>query len=130
MKSTKWFARRLPRGGQLTRNRKTTASCTVTDSRIWMGTFGSWPSWSRAQLSLREVQWRSAIDGCLGWRHRDDLRWSQSLSRVRFARREHMQPQTHAEVTSKKKLWIGRLISALTVAFLLFDTIVKVLNLP
>ena len=41
-----------------------------------------------------------------------------------------MQPQTHAEVTSKKKLWIGRLISALTVAFLLFDTIVKVLNLP
>jgi glyoxylase-like metal-dependent hydrolase (beta-lactamase superfamily II) len=41
-----------------------------------------------------------------------------------------MQPQTEVEVTSKTRLWIGRLISALTVAFLLFDTVVKVLNLP
>ncbi len=39
------------------RNRKTTASCTVTDSRIWMGTYGNWPSWSRAQPSPRKVQW-------------------------------------------------------------------------
>src|SRR6266704_2145794 len=44
-------------GEQLTRNRKTTASCTVTDSRIWMGTYGNWPSWSRAQPSPRKVQW-------------------------------------------------------------------------
>ena len=41
MKSTKWFARRSPPEEQLTRSRKTMASCTVTDSRIWMGTFGS-----------------------------------------------------------------------------------------
>jgi predicted lactoylglutathione lyase len=54
-------------GEQLTRNRKTTASCTVTDSRIWMGTFGSWPSWSRARLIPREVESRRAADGCLGW---------------------------------------------------------------
>ena len=50
-----WFARRSPPGEQLTRNRKTTASCTVTDSRIWMGTSGNWPSWSRDPLSPREI---------------------------------------------------------------------------
>src|SRR5690348_2274438 len=54
-KLTEWFTRRSPPGEKLTRNRKTTASCMVMDSRIWMGTFGSWPSWSRAQSSLRKV---------------------------------------------------------------------------
>jgi hypothetical protein len=32
------------------------ASCTVMDSKIWMGIFGSWRSWSQARLSLREVK--------------------------------------------------------------------------
>src|SRR5215467_7769303 len=41
-----------------------------------------------------------------------------------------MQPQDEVEVTSKAKLWTGRVITILTVAFLLFDTMVKVLNLP
>ena len=41
-----------------------------------------------------------------------------------------MQPQDEVGVTSKRKLWTGRLITVLTVAFLLFDAIVKVLNLP
>src|SRR5215472_16849583 len=41
-----------------------------------------------------------------------------------------MQPQNEVGVTSKAKLWTGRVITALTVAFLLFDTMVKVLNLP
>src|SRR5262249_35227389 len=41
-----------------------------------------------------------------------------------------MQPEDEIGVTSKTKLWAGRLITALTVAFLLFDTMVKVLNLP
>src|SRR5262247_2253543 len=41
-----------------------------------------------------------------------------------------MQPQNQIEVTSKAKLWTGRVITILTVAFLLFDTMVKVLNLP
>src|SRR4030095_3329470 len=41
-----------------------------------------------------------------------------------------MQPQDEVGVTSKRKLWAGRLITILTVAFLLFDAIVKVLNLP
>src|SRR5215831_1320229 len=64
MKSTKWFARRSRPGEQLTRTRRTTASCTVTDSKIWMGTFGSWPSWSRTQLNLGEVQERTyAVSG-------------------------------------------------------------------
>jgi hypothetical protein len=41
-----------------------------------------------------------------------------------------MQPQDEVGVTSKRKLWTGRLITVLTVAFLLFDAMVKVLNLP
>ena len=41
-----------------------------------------------------------------------------------------MQPQDQIEVTSKAKLWTGRVITILTVAFLLFDTMVKLLNLP
>src|SRR5215471_17137854 len=41
-----------------------------------------------------------------------------------------MQPQDEVGVTSKAKLWTGRVITIFTVAFLLFDTMVKVLNLP
>src|SRR5499433_3846191 len=41
-----------------------------------------------------------------------------------------MQPQDGVGATSKAKLWTGRVVTALTVAFLLFDTMVKVLNLP
>src|SRR5499427_10484319 len=41
-----------------------------------------------------------------------------------------MQPQDEVGVTSKAKLWTGRIITVFTVAFLLFDTMVKVLNLP
>src|SRR5215831_8887869 len=41
-----------------------------------------------------------------------------------------MQPQNEFEVPSKAKLWTGRAITVFTVAFLLFDAIVKVLNLP
>src|SRR5215472_13994694 len=41
-----------------------------------------------------------------------------------------MQAQGELKVTSKTKLWAGRVITALTVAFLLFDAMVKVLNLP
>src|SRR5215467_11700750 len=41
-----------------------------------------------------------------------------------------MQPENEIGVISKTKLWAGRLITAFTVAFLLFDTMVKVLNLP
>src|SRR5215813_12579898 len=41
-----------------------------------------------------------------------------------------MQPQNEVGVTSKAKLWTGRVITFFTVAFLLFDTMVKVLNLP
>src|SRR5215468_9386120 len=40
-----------------------------------------------------------------------------------------MQPQHEVGVTSKAKLWIGRVITFLAVAFLLFDAIVKILNL-
>jgi hypothetical protein len=39
-----------------------------------------------------------------------------------------MQPQ--GEVTFKAKLWTGHVITVFTVAFLLFDTMVKLLNLP
>jgi hypothetical protein len=38
------------------------------------------------------------------------------------------QPQTHP--ISKKRLWAGRVASGLAVAFLLFDSITKVLQLP
>src|SRR5262249_29132094 len=41
-----------------------------------------------------------------------------------------MQSQDEVRVTSKAKLWTGRVITVFTAAFLLFDTIVKVLNLP
>jgi glyoxylase-like metal-dependent hydrolase (beta-lactamase superfamily II) len=41
-----------------------------------------------------------------------------------------MQPQDEVGVTSKAKQWTGRVITVFTVAFLLFDAIVKVLNLP
>src|SRR5215468_913098 len=41
-----------------------------------------------------------------------------------------MQPQDEIGVTSKAKLWTGRGITLFTVSFLLFDTMVKVLNLP
>src|SRR5215510_909536 len=41
-----------------------------------------------------------------------------------------MQPQNEVGVTSKAKLWTGRVITVFTVAFLLFDMMVKVLNLP
>src|SRR5262247_2568379 len=57
-------------------------------------------------------------------------RCSQNLMGVRFARREHMKLQDEVEATSKTKLWTGRVITVFTVAFLLFDTMVKVLNLP
>src|SRR5215475_10449779 len=40
-----------------------------------------------------------------------------------------MQPQHEVGVTSKAKLWTGRVVTVFTVAFLLFDTMVKVLNL-
>src|SRR6516165_170420 len=40
-----------------------------------------------------------------------------------------MQPQNEVGLTSKAKLWTGRVITLLTVAFLLFDAMVKVLNL-
>src|SRR5215831_18130437 len=41
-----------------------------------------------------------------------------------------MKPQDEVEVISRAKLWTGRVVTIFTVAFLLFDTIVKVLNLP
>ena len=41
-----------------------------------------------------------------------------------------MQHQDEVGVTSKAKLWAGRVITVFTVAFLFFDTMVKVLNLP
>src|SRR5215510_16604522 len=41
-----------------------------------------------------------------------------------------MQSQDEVGVTSKAKQWTGRVITVFTVAFLLFDAIVKVLNLP
>jgi hypothetical protein len=41
-----------------------------------------------------------------------------------------MQTQDEAEVTSKVKLRTGRAITVFAVAFLFFDTIVKLLNLP
>src|SRR5215468_1129239 len=41
-----------------------------------------------------------------------------------------MQPQSEVEEISRAKLWTGRLITFFTVVFLLFDTLVKVLNLP
>jgi glyoxylase-like metal-dependent hydrolase (beta-lactamase superfamily II) len=41
-----------------------------------------------------------------------------------------MQPRDEVGVASKAKLWTGRAITVFTVAFLLFDTMVKVLNLP
>jgi len=41
-----------------------------------------------------------------------------------------MQSQNEVGVTSKAKLWTGRVITVFTVAFLLFDTMVKVLNMP
>src|SRR5215510_13556833 len=41
-----------------------------------------------------------------------------------------MQRDDEIGVTSKTNLWAGRLITALTVAFLLFDAMVKVLRLP
>jgi hypothetical protein len=41
-----------------------------------------------------------------------------------------MRPQDEVGVTSKAKQWTGRVITVFTVTFLLFDAIVKVLNLP
>ena len=41
-----------------------------------------------------------------------------------------MQHQNEVGLTSRAKLWTGRVITLLTVAFLLFDAMVKVLNLP
>jgi glyoxylase-like metal-dependent hydrolase (beta-lactamase superfamily II) len=41
-----------------------------------------------------------------------------------------MQAQDELGVTSKTTMWAGRLVTVLTVAFLLFDAMVKVLNLP
>src|SRR6516225_2108762 len=41
-----------------------------------------------------------------------------------------MQAQDEVRVTSAARLWTGRVITILTVAFLLFDAMVKVLNLP
>ena len=41
-----------------------------------------------------------------------------------------MQAQDEVGVDSKARLWTGRVITVLTVAFLLFDAMVKVLNLP
>src|SRR5215831_16439241 len=41
-----------------------------------------------------------------------------------------MQHQDEVGVTSKARVWTGRGITVFTVAFLLFDTMVKVLNVP
>ena len=40
-----------------------------------------------------------------------------------------MQLQDEVGVTAKAKLWTGRVITVFTLAFLLFDAMVKVLNL-
>src|SRR5215831_15677785 len=49
---------------------------------------------------------------------------------IRSCWRQPMQPQGEGEVISRAKVWTGRLIMFFTVVFLLFDTLVKVLNLP
>jgi hypothetical protein len=41
-----------------------------------------------------------------------------------------MQSDSRAVVVSKKSLWAGRIISALAVLFLLFDSVIKVTRLP
>jgi len=41
-----------------------------------------------------------------------------------------MQSSTQTVSVSKSKMWAGRTVSGLTVLFLLFDTIVKILKLP
>ncbi len=41
-----------------------------------------------------------------------------------------MQSATHMAPVSKTMLWAGRIISALVVLFLLFDSLIKVLKLP
>src|SRR5215475_6999181 len=102
-KSTNWFARRSPTGERHTRNRRITASCTVTDSRIRTGTFGSWLTWSRAQLGPSDFH---------------------------DARREHMQPTDDVAVSSKAKLWTGRLITFFTGTFFLHYSTVKLPNAP
>src|SRR5215472_8335013 len=55
---------------------------------------------------------------------------SETNQRLGLAGDKHMQPQDEVGVTSKAKLWTGCVITVFTVAFLLFDTMVKVLNLP
>ena len=44
--------------------------------------------------------------------------------------RAAMQTNTPISTTFKKGLWTGRIITGLTVLFLIFDTIVKILKLP
>ena len=41
-----------------------------------------------------------------------------------------MQPGTQAVSVSKKRLWAGRIVSALTVVFLLVDGVMKVMKAP
>jgi hypothetical protein len=45
------------------------------------------------------------------------------------AERLSQQRGAHATTISKKRLWAGRIISGLAVAFLLFDTVIKVLRM-
>lgn len=41
-----------------------------------------------------------------------------------------MQSGTHAASISRRRLWAGRIISGLAVLFLLFDSVIKLMNLP
>src|SRR5262245_8823067 len=55
-RSTTWFVRPSPPAEQPITNRRTMASCTGMDFRIWMATFGNSSSWSPAlQAKARGV---------------------------------------------------------------------------
>jgi hypothetical protein len=41
-----------------------------------------------------------------------------------------MQLETHPASVSRRRIWVGRIISGLAVLFLLFDSVIKLMNLP
>src|SRR5262249_33999469 len=55
---------------------------------------------------------------------------SQRVAKAQSRGREQMQTQDKVVATSKATQWAGRLITVFTVAFILFDAMVKVWNLP
>src|SRR5262249_13471920 len=89
----------------------------------------------RQRSASRRHRSIQANEGCVGCTTRRSRRnaFQSGLGGVRLEKHiggEFMQSATQTASVSKRGMWAGRIITGLTVLFLIFDATVKVLKLP